>query len=58
MYLKKGEFTMPKSTPTSIRIEENLYQKVVEEAKREKRSISAQIEYIIEKYYETKEMYK
>lgn len=45
---------MAKSNPTSIRLEENLYKKVVEEATKEKRSISAQIEYIIEKYYEIK----
>lgn len=48
---------MAKSKPTSIRLEEKWYQKVVEEATAEKRSISAQIEYIIEKYYQTKEMY-
>ena len=43
---------MAKAQPTSIRLEENVYKKVVEEATKEKRSISAQIEYIIEKYYE------
>lgn len=48
---------MPKAPPTSIRIEENLYEKVVNDAKKEKRSISKQIEYIIEKYYETKSMF-
>jgi hypothetical protein len=45
---------MAKGSPTSIRLEEELYKKVVEEATKEKRSISAQIEYIIEKYYEIK----
>ena len=49
---------MPKSPPTSIRIDENLYKKVVDEAQKEKRSVSAQIEYMIEKYYEIKETMK
>jgi hypothetical protein len=43
---------MPKSPPTSIRFEENLYDRVVNDAKKEKRSISSQIEYMVEKYYE------
>jgi len=43
---------MAKSNPTSIRLSEEVYKKVVEEATKEKRSVSAQIEYIIEKYYE------
>lgn len=38
--------------PTSIRIEKELYEKVKEDAEKEKRSISKQIEYIIESYYE------
>lgn len=47
---------MGKAMPTSIRLDEELYQKIVTEAKKEKRSISAQIEYMIEKYYEIKEL--
>lgn len=43
---------MAKSPPTSIRIEEELYQRVVADAKKEKRSTSAQIEYMVERYYE------
>lgn len=46
---------MSKSSPTSIRLSKETYAKVVELAKKEKRSISAQIEYIIEKYFEIKE---
>lgn len=49
---------MAKAKPTSIRLEENLYLKVAEEAKKEKRSISSQIEYMLEKYYEIQDMYK
>lgn len=49
---------MAKGIPTSIRLEEEIYQKVVKEAKKEKRSISAQIEYMIEKYFEIKESVK
>ena len=41
--------------PTSIRMNEDLYKKVKEEADEQKRSMSKQIEYIIEKYYEIRE---
>lgn len=37
--------------PTSIRLDEKLYEMVKQEAEKEKRSISKQIEYIIERYY-------
>ena len=37
--------------PTSIRLDEKLYELVKREAEKEKRSISKQIEYIIERYY-------
>jgi hypothetical protein len=43
---------MPKSPPTSIRLEEKLYARVITEAKKDKRSISNQIEFMIERYYE------
>nr|DAW66237.1 MAG TPA: CopG-like protein [Inoviridae sp.] len=37
--------------PTSIRLDEDLYKKIKLEADKEKRSVSKQIEYIIERYY-------
>lgn len=37
--------------PTSIRLDEKLYAMVQNDAKKEKRSISKQIEYILERYY-------
>lgn len=49
---------MPKSSPTSIRLEKELYEKVVDEAKKENRSISQQIEYLIKKYYEIRDTIK
>lgn len=44
--------------PTSIRLNEKLYEKIKREAGEQKRSISKQIEYIIEAYYEIKEKTK
>lgn len=44
--------------PTSIRLEEETYKKVKEDADREKRSITKQIEYIIQQYYEMKKLLK
>lgn len=38
-------------TPTSIRIDSKLMDRIREDAKREKRSLTAQIEYNLEKYY-------
>lgn len=40
--------------PTSIRLNADIYEKVKDDADREKRSISKQIEFIIEKYYKIK----
>ena len=40
------------ATPTSIRISDEIYERIKKEAEEEKRSVSKQIEYIIEKYYE------
>ena len=37
---------------TSIRLDEALIQRIRADAKKEKRSITAQIEYMLEKYYE------
>lgn len=44
--------------PTSIRLNEEIYEKVKKEAEQQKRSITKQIEYIIEAYYEIKEKTK
>lgn len=44
--------------PTSIRLPEDLYQKLKNDADKYKRSITKQIEYIIEKYYEIQENIK
>ncbi len=38
--------------PTSIRLSEELFNRIRDEAASEKRSITAQIEYNLEKYYE------
>ena len=43
---------------TSLRIDEKLHAKIVNDAKKERRSISAQIIYMIEKYYEIQEITK
>lgn len=42
---------MNKTTPTSIRLPQELYERVADEAKEQKRSISSQIEYILEQYF-------
>ena len=39
------------SKPTSIRIEQKLLEKVKADADKEKRSVTKQIEYIIERFY-------
>ena len=41
--------------PTSIRLKKELMDKIKEDANKQKRSITKQIEYIIEKYYNLKE---
>lgn len=41
-------------TPTSIRLPDELYKKVKNDAEEKKRSITKQIEYIIEQYYNIK----
>ena len=38
--------------PTSIRLSDEIYNKIKEDSDKYKRSITKQIEYIIEKYYE------
>lgn len=45
-----------KTVPTSIRLDEKLLEKVKELAKKNKRSVTAQIEYMLEKYIEIQEM--
>lgn len=44
--------------PTSIRISEELYNKIKDDADKEKRSITKQIEFMLEKYYEIKDRIK
>lgn len=44
--------------PTSIRISEELYKKIKDDADKEKRSITKQIEFMLEKYYEIKDRIK
>jgi hypothetical protein len=41
---------------TSIRITEDLYERIREDAEREKRSITKQIEYMIEQFYKIQKM--
>ena len=47
---------MENIVPTSIRLSKEVYEKVARSAKAEKRSITKQIEYMIEKYYEAKKV--
>lgn len=47
---------MNETKPTSIRLDQQIYEKIKEEAIKEKRSISKQIEYIIVQYYEMKKI--
>lgn len=44
--------------PTSIRLKKELYEKVKTDAEKEKRSITKQIEYMLESYYEIQEKVK
>ena len=41
--------------PTSIRLNKDLYNQISEEAKKEKRSISKQIDYMLTKYLEIRD---
>lgn len=42
------------TTPTSIRLQPDLYEKIKQDAEKDKRSITKQIEWILEKYYAEK----
>ena len=42
--------------PTSIRLDDEIYNKVKEDADKDKRSLTKQIEYIIAQYYELKKL--
>lgn len=42
--------------PTSIRLSDDVFEKLKAEADHDKRSISKQIEYIIQQYYEMKRL--
>lgn len=52
-YNKAKEIEVISMKPTSIRLSDNLYEKVKNDADKEKRSITKQIEYILERYYGT-----
>jgi len=55
----KGGFIMSvkeENYPTSIRLSKYLYEKIKKESNIQKRSITKQIEIILEKYYELKEV--
>lgn len=43
-------------TPTSIKLEEKLLDRIKKDAIKENRSITGQIEYMIKQYYEIKKM--
>lgn len=45
-----------KIQPTSIRLSEELYNKIKEDAEKEKRSMTKQIEYMLLQYYEMKKI--
>ena len=47
---------MSETKPTSIRLDPEILKKVQEDAERERRSITKQIEYIIIQYYEMKKL--
>ena len=42
--------------PTSIRIDAKLFERIKTDAEKDKRSISKQIEYMLDKYYELQKM--
>ena len=52
-YNKEKEIEVISMKPTSIRLSDSLYEKVKNDADKEKRSITKQIEYILERYYGT-----
>lgn len=45
-----------KIQPTSIRLKADLYEQIKEDAEKERRSISGQIEYMLLQYYEMKRL--
>jgi len=49
---------MPKAPPTSIRLSEDMYERIKRQADKEKRSISSQIEYNLEQYFEITDRFK
>lgn len=54
-YNKAKENEVISMKPTSIRLSDSLYEKVKNDADKEKRSITKQIEYILERYYGTQD---
>lgn len=55
---KEGGTKMEKRKiqPTSIRLENELYEKIKADADRERRSITGQIEYMLLQYYEMRKL--
>ena len=49
---------MEKIQPISIRMPESLYNKIKNDADKDKRSVSKQVIYMLEKYYEIKDNIK
>lgn len=47
---------MQKVQPTSVRLKADLYEKIRADAEKEQRSISGQIQYMLIKYYEMKDL--
>ena len=45
-----------KVQPTSVRLKTDLYEKIKEDAEKERRSISGQIEYMLLQYYEMRKI--
>lgn len=42
--------------PTSVRLDKNLYERIRQDAEKERRSITGQIEYMLLQYYEMKKL--
>ena len=47
---------MKKVQPTSVRLDSELYEKIKADAEKERRSISGQIEYMLQQYYEMRKL--
>ena len=47
---------MPNIQPTSVRLNKDLYERIRQDAEKERRSITGQIEYMLLQYYEMKKL--